>query len=155
MSLSLIFTLLLSGPVQVYKCDFNGTVIYSQQPCGDNSEKVEVKAVPKMSGSANANQTAKPAVSEFDQISLNIKKRNLNIEFTRLNARKERLLRERDAELAKLKAKKRRSANNLAGATWEESISTEMAAVVKKYETDINELNREIDKLKTEIDSLD
>lgn len=38
-----------------------------------------------------------------------------------------------DRELTELKGKKGRANNNLAGATWEQSISTEMQAVTEKY----------------------
>lgn len=42
-----------------------------------------------------------------------------------------------DRELAALQYKKSQANNNLAGATWEQSISTEMQAVSEKYRTKI------------------
>lgn len=38
-----------------------------------------------------------------------------------------------EQELAALRIKKMQANNNLAGATWEQSISTEMSVVVEKY----------------------
>lgn len=38
-----------------------------------------------------------------------------------------------EQELAALRTKKMQANNNLAGATWEQSISTEMSVVVEKY----------------------
>ena len=42
-----------------------------------------------------------------------------------------------ERELASLQNKKRRAKNNLAGATWEQSISIEMQTVSAKYRTKI------------------
>ena len=45
---------------------------------------------------------------------------------------------EMDSEIQRLRDKKTYAANNLAGATWEESISTEMSAVVASIKTKID-----------------
>lgn len=60
-----------------------------------------------------------------------------------------------EQELAALRAKKMQANNNLAGATWEQSISTEMSVVVEKYkaqkESDgerLKAMNAELRRLK-------
>ena len=52
-------------------------------------------------------------------------------------ARITQLIQERDAKLAALRDKKSYANNNLAGATWEKSISDEMQAVAQRYNADI------------------
>ena len=46
---------------------------------------------------------------------------------------RDKLSRDMDTKLASLKVVKGRANNNLAGATWEQSLSTEMLAVVETY----------------------
>lgn len=149
-----LFVLLLSSTSQVYKCDFNGTTVYSQQPCGDDAELVQIKTTSVGGNTISTLAPSKPAMSEYDQISRNIDKRNLNIELVKLNAQKERTIKRRNADLAALRAKQSRARNNLAGATFLESISTEMNAVVSRYDADIAELNRQIDQMTDRIRKL-
>ena len=59
-----------------------------------------------------------------------------------------------DTELATLKHKKGYANNNQAGATWEQSISTEMQAVIEKYKTKISLAQGNLDRLRKEQDSL-
>lgn len=57
-------------------------------------------------------------------------------------------------EIAYLRYKKLYSRNNLAGATWEESISTEMEAVTSKYKIQIDLHQEEIKQFRDEIKEL-
>lgn len=52
--------------------------------------------------------------------------------------RSEQMTREMDA----LRAQKARASNNLAGATWEQSLSTEMQAVASRYKV-MNDADQE------------
>lgn len=55
-----------------------------------------------------------------------------------------------DRELAALSAKKSRANNNLAGATWEVSISSEMTAVATRCDTKARDLKDQADLLRAE-----
>ncbi len=55
-----------------------------------------------------------------------------------------------DAEISSLQGKKRFANNNLAGATWEGSISGEMAALATRCDTQNRELREEVDRLRAE-----
>jgi hypothetical protein len=50
-------------------------------------------------------------------------------------------------QMAQLKQAKHHSANNLAGAMRDKSLSEEMAAVAAQYDTDVRAIDIEIDRL--------
>ena len=58
----------------------------------------------------------------------------------------ESLRHEMDADMAILKRKKSYANSNLAGAAWEQSISTEMDAVARKYQVKIDAARYDLDK---------
>lgn len=66
----------------------------------------------------------------------------------------ERYQKDMDAELAALRNAKDAAANNLAGATWEQSLSTEMQAVTTKYQTKIKIAQDKIATLREELKAL-
>lgn len=53
--------------------------------------------------------------------------------------------------MAQIRKTKQSAANNLAGATWEESLSKEMSAVAMQYDTDIRSLDNRIDRLREDL----
>lgn len=55
---------------------------------------------------------------------------------------------EHEAEQAALRAKKERARNNLAGATWEQSISDEMQAVAAAHNTRVSIAQRELEDMR-------
>lgn len=59
-----------------------------------------------------------------------------------------------DDDLRALQDKKLTASNNLAGATWEGSISSEMSAVATRCDTKNRELKDEFDSLKKECQAL-
>jgi uncharacterized small protein (DUF1192 family) len=59
-----------------------------------------------------------------------------------------------EREVATLREKKAHVNNNLAGATWEKSISEEMSAVVARYDVRIRTLQDEIDRLDRDLAGL-
>ncbi|EHR39590.1 DUF4124 domain-containing protein [Alishewanella jeotgali] len=147
---------------QVYKCEVDGVVTYSQQPCADNAELTQystensVQSDPPQANDS-ATQTARPTQpaanheAELARINESIRKRNINTEITRLTAERNRKMRERDQKMAQLRRTKQSAANNLAGATWEESLSKEMSAVAMQYDTDIRSLDNRIDRLREDL----
>ncbi len=56
--------------------------------------------------------------------------------------------------MARLKRKKMHANNNLAGATWEESISSEMQSVAESYKTKIQSAQNQIDDTRRELSDL-
>ena len=59
-----------------------------------------------------------------------------------------------DGDMAELKNKKQLATNNLAGATWEQSISSEMAATATRCDTESRTLTKELDTLLQEQEAI-
>ena len=153
MKMKLLAVVLLFGAgftqaAEVYKCtDDRGRMSFSQKPCGGDAEKIEVKAHDKM-GSVSADAEA------FDRIEGYSRVREIDREVSKRRDLIDRYEKRRDREFAKIKAKQNRANNNLAGATWLQSLAQEMRAVTEKYnakvareESAIDRLNRERDRL--------
>lgn len=70
--------------------------------------------------------------------------------YGRVNAQKARC----DAEFEALRARKAQANNNLAGATWEQSISSEMAAVATRCDTEGRVLQADLDRYQKELAAL-
>ena len=147
--ISLLSSAGFAEATSIYKCvDANGRMAFSQTPCSDSAEHLTIN-VPNIgtSGSTNARamldkveKANRPA-----EIDREIKKREEDIK----NYQKEM-----DSELSRLRSRKDHAANNLAGATWEGSISTEMNAVVANGKTKIEDARANIESLKSEKNKL-
>ena len=152
-------SLALVSPVAhaVYKCQVNGTTTYQAQPCSGASKpsqqmdirtgspavtqgsvKPEVPSGSQKSPSSTAG-AEKQAVEQMAR-DRQIREANYEIENLerRIANRSEQITREMDA----LRAQKARASNNLAGATWEQSLSTEMQAVASRYKV-MNDADQE------------
>lgn len=139
---------------KVYKCEVDGVVTYSQLPCSEDAEVTAYATEPPQSSlpAAEAKQ-ANSASATIDRLSESIKKRDMQIAINRLKSDKTNKQAERDGKLAELKNSKQLSANNLAGAVRQESLSEEMAAVASQYDTDIRSIDVEIDRLTEQLNS--
>lgn len=139
----------------VYKCDIDGVITYSQIPCNHDAQITEYTTEQLSSTSQpQTNKSAAEAQATMDRLSESIKKRDLRIAINRLKSDKARLQSQRDNKIAKLKSAKRSANNNLAGAVWEDSLSEEMAAIAVQYDTDVRAVDAEIDRLNDELKTL-
>ena len=154
--IALILLAVLAGTAnaqtQFYKCkDKWGQPIFSQRPCGDNAETGTISGPEPTGGPVTP--TVAPAVpnsqgsSAWDKIEASNVLREANREINRRENQIASLEKARDQKLAALENKKRYSNNNLAGATWEESISTEMQATNDQYQSKIDSKRRKIERL--------
>ncbi len=129
----------------IYKCvGENGRIEFSQSPCSDTAEPLIIN-VPKIgtSGSTNAREV-------LNDIEKSNRLRDIERETKKLEKRINSYQSEMDSEIRRLRDKKMYAANNLAGATWEESISTEMSAIVASIKTKIDAARAKIQSLKEE-----
>lgn len=131
----------------VYKCDINGVITFSQQPCDDNLTPIVIK---HRSGS---NTKVKPkaittnnkkAIKQLDEV----KAYQLGQEIKRNEHTISRYEKKMNKELTVLKARTYSANNNLAGAIYQESLSSEMIAITNKYKILINGLKTKNIKLK-------
>lgn len=123
----------MAGAGQMHVCtDAGGKKTFQSMPCS-GAVKSEVRAydvAPAPSGESYRPATDNPIYQQMKadnrkaQLKRNIRKSELQIE---------KYQNQMQAELVALRSKKRYAANNQAGATWEQSISTEMQALTAKY----------------------
>jgi uncharacterized protein DUF4124 len=146
-----------NAQTQFYKCnDKWGQPIFSQRPCGDNAEAGTVSGPPPTGTPATITAEATTASTEspsaWDKIEAANTLREANREIHRREAQVTSLEKERDQKLAALQNKKRYANNNLAGATWEESISSEMQAINDQYQSKIDSQRQKIGRLQEQAD---
>ncbi|MBN8516643.1 MAG: DUF4124 domain-containing protein [Candidatus Accumulibacter sp.] len=152
----------------LYRCTEGGIVTYAERPCGKSAVPVSslppapravpapVPQAPSMMAPADGPLPA-PSASAASAA----REEQVQREAKLARMAKERRMRDleyeirdteraHDDDLARLRDKKRYSANNLAGATWEESISQEMQAVTTRYNARIDTLRRELAALRSQ-----
>ena len=145
-----------AAQADVYRCrQADGSVIYSDAPCAPDARKIEVKTVaPSIEEQKRAEERLKDWGHDLALSDLKTRRAGLAREIADSEARIDALNAHMEQELALLRAKKLRANNNLAGATWEESISKEMEAVTRKYQTQIDRIQRHIDRTRDAMDRL-
>lgn len=134
----------------VNKCvNPDGQVVYQAAPCPDTAKSAEV-----------AIQKAPPiqqTLPESDEVKTMQRKAALLQSDRKILETQRQISSYRqamDEELNRLKRQKLYANNNLAGATWEQSISDEMNAVTKKYEVLIQAEQSRLDALQRDADQL-
>lgn len=156
---------LLAGTAhgQVYKCvGPNGTTIFADAPCASGAKPIDVRpaagryveqsptesnAAAEPSGSSAAPSLQKRADTAARRRGL---QNQIDFQERKIGAKTD----EMNAKLDELRYRKRYANNNLAGATWEQSISQEMNAVSASYETELKSMRDELARLRSERDRL-
>lgn len=166
----ILFTLLvgsvLTNPAwAIFKCTgADGKAVYQDTVC-EGGGRVVVRpgsgnapaAAP--AGEVGTSQTAKKPQTEAQRIEAQIAKSQRERRITEIEVRllpdaKGAVFYGRaqcDAAFASLKDKKVLAKNNLAGATWEQSISTEMAAIAARCDTESRRQQDDVDRLEKEL----
>ncbi|SQH76923.1 Predicted periplasmic protein (fragment) [Shewanella benthica] len=67
-----------------------------------------------------------------------------------LELQRKKVIKKRDNQLNALKNRGRWASNNLAGATWQQSLAQEMQAITQQADTLVSTIDRQIAQLKTE-----
>lgn len=150
--MKLAATLLLALPVlahaQIYRCTGpDGRVSIQQAPCPSSQKQQEMEVRTSTPVQAPPPATATQATGSAEQrIARNMERerriRDLEREIQAVEANMFNRNAVMSQEMAALRNQKRYANNNLAGATWEQSISTEMQAVAAKYQA-MNDADRE------------
>lgn len=156
---AIILTTLATAQAEIYKCQVDGKTLFSDQPCnGDPNQQVYLQSTSNQETATapQATQTVptKNTTSPGDVTELETKYFILDDEISRAKAAVEKIKQEQTAELEKLKRKKNLAMNNNAGANWEQSISTEMAAVVELYNKRIDRAIADIDRDEKDLDEI-
>jgi hypothetical protein len=132
----------------VYKCVVNGKTEFSDTPCAPNAQVHELR-VSKPSD-ADATAATVRLQQTIDNESLESRRRMADLQINYAESSLRSLEKERDSEIAFLKVKQGMASNNLAGATWEQALATEMQAVIMRYDSKIQAVREEITKLRAE-----
>jgi hypothetical protein len=147
-----IMSITVSNAQELLKCESNsGKISYQSTPCESTDKSTTIRSVPspesvnasestrsnssKINRSADNGASSDRALLKTMQTDRRRKELNDNVETSM--QRISRFRKQFDNDLSSLKAKKNSANNNLAGATFEQSISTEMQATVASYETRI------------------
>ncbi len=134
----------------IYRCpSAGGTTVYQANPCkggvnkGSVSSGVTARAEAEPKQALNDMERSKAYLSEREK---ERKKDDLQAKIARNEDAIRGYQNLMHAEIELLQAKKGLAKNNLAGATWEESLSTEMNAVTARYRSEI-EIRQEENKV--------
>lgn len=127
-----------AAQAEIYKCVVNGKTTFSQQACGDNAVEVIPKVV-KPSASALAEQQGVNESLSAASSSMERDRRLIGIarDMAVMDEDIARIQEARSIELKRLEVSGRFANNNLAGATWQQSLATEMQAVNARYDSEI------------------
>lgn len=128
---------------EVYKCiDDKGKARFSDQPCGDNAETIDIKVQSSGVGGSTSGDWSKVVDSNRERD----RTRAVDGHETTIS----RLRNERDDKLDELRSRQGRTNNNLAGATYRQAIASEMQAVSEDYNARISSERETIRDIKTQ-----
>lgn len=139
-------------PVQaeVYKCTVNGRTEFSDQPCSDQAQKIEIK-VTQPEQTAIDEQRAITAT--FEEESRVTEIHTLNQQNDHLEAEISRLERQRDAELEELSARTYITEDGRM-ATSEHGLFQRMDEVTAEYQTAIELIRQQIQRNQNQLNNL-
>lgn len=157
-STTALLALSLSPAMAVNKCvNDAGQVVYQSAPCPATAQGGELtlqKAAPASAPSPADTEELKRIQQTASALERERRLTEIDREIQRLEGRIIDHRSAMDSEMASLRRKKQLANNNLAGATWEQSISEEMNAVAQKYDALIRGEQSRIDRFRNDADRL-
>lgn len=142
----------LTASAEVYKCA-DGK--YQAEPCDGESVPLDLSNVGSVIASpTNPNNILSSSSSISDkktEVSSYIRKQQIKREISALEQDRRQVFKERDAKIKELRERGRYASNNLAGATWQQSLAQEMTAVMQQADTVVGTLDRQISLLRSEL----
>ena len=140
-ALLLVSVCLFAAPAmsEVYRC---ADGVYQSDPCDQSSKPVDLSQV----GSVieNNNKMDSSSVKAY------VHNQKVEREISRLVADRDRVLKSRDRQLRELKQRSSWANNNLAGATWQQSLAQEMGVITQQADTLVSTIDRQIAQLRTQ-----
>lgn len=135
---------------EIYKCTQGGKTIFSDRPCAADAAPMQIRL---QAGEADPVRAAE-AVEEVRNADIRARKIAARNNITRLENDLDATLRAMDAEMGRLRARQRTANNNLAGATYLNSISSEMQAVSSRYDLEVRQLQADIERARRAHDAI-
>jgi len=152
----MVFIVLTStAHAEIYKCVSGGKTVFSQQPCAPDAATVTPKYVQP---SADSIAQRKDATEKMSATSKDIDREHrimdIDLEMQRLDESERQTQNKRLLELRVLEEQGRYANNNLAGATWEQSLAMKMQAVNGRYDSELKIIESRRQALQGERDRL-
>lgn len=153
-SLALVAAIAASPAMAVYKCkDATGRTVFQERPCeatGSKGNEIEVKpatGTPTPTATAQSPAATAAQGKTSEQMRKENRLRSLEIDIPTAQNRVKSASAQCESEMRAIGNQKGRAMNNLAGATWEQSLSTEMQAVATRCTAEQTRLNADLDRL--------
>jgi len=149
----------MTSPVlAINKCvDDVGKVVYQSAPCPATAKGSEI-TLQKAPPVPVASPVDAEELKRIQQTANAMERERKLKEINRAISDTEELITDyrqaMNSELSALQQKKQLAQNNLAGATWEQSISAEMSSVTQKYDALIRDQQTRIERLRADADQL-
>ena len=154
-----------SASAEVYKCA-DGK--YQADPCDDQSEPLDLSNVGSVVAPSRGypenltNETIDArqqdrVVNPRDkkaEIAQYLRKQKIEHEIRNLVKERKKAFKDRDDKIEQLRTTGKRANNNLAGATWQQSLAQEMTAVMQQGSTEVESIDRQISALRSELKQL-
>lgn len=142
-----------------YKCVVDGKTSFQDLPCTNGSStplnvkygSIQPTPEVKTQHSNNTVENLKKSTNSLEKARL-IREKQFQIE--NIQSARYNLQNELDAKLDALRAKKLTANNNLAGATWEQSISQEMTTVTDAYKSKFSNLDNQLQTAQQQLSKL-
>jgi LPS O-antigen subunit length determinant protein (WzzB/FepE family) len=151
-SILLAFALSFSASAEVYQCA-DGQ--YQADPCDENSQPVDLSGVGSViQRSETTVQSSAVSTATSDkkkEITSYIEKRRISREIAQLESDRRRVIAQRDQRLRNLRESSQYANNNLAGATWQQSLAQEQLAATQEADTLVESIDRQIEQLKKDL----
>lgn len=134
-----------------------GQVVYQSAPCPATAKGSEI-AIQKAPPVTAPSPSDAEELKRIQQTAGALERENKLKEINREIANREGAIADYrqliTGEMDRLQRKKQYASNNLAGATWEQSISAEMNAVAQKYDSLIRNEQSQIERLRADADRM-
>jgi hypothetical protein len=144
--------LLMSLPLQadIFRCQINGSTVFSDQPCADDARKIEVEVYQPDAAAVSEQQAITETFKEESRINRihQLKQKNES-----LSRQISRLQESRDAELATLRERTYDYGNGYV-ATHERGLFQKMDQLDNEYDKQIEQLRLQIQHNTTQLDAL-
>ncbi len=114
----------------IYKCEINGVLTFSDQPCGNEAEEVDIKVA---TASNTLSNHSKPYNTDLSSTDNYINSKKIKAKILKSEAQIAKYRKQMSTEMSVLKNMTVKTANNLYGATRSEAIASEMEAITERY----------------------
>lgn len=148
----------VAGSGSYHVCtDAKGQKLFTQDPC-PNGQAAEVKHYSVTNTAPAPDAASDNRLSTDNPAYIKMRDSNRRAELERAIKKSEKeiskLQQQLDTELAGLKVKQGQANNNLAGATYQQSLATEMQAVTDRYKLQMQNKQSELDRQREELAGL-